>query len=122
MAKAKAIRAAAASAAAEATGEAPAETGTPMFKATETGEAQAHSVARDQLRSYVERIERLDEEKKTIAEDIKEVYGEAKSFGFDTKVLRKVIAIRKLDPNERAEEEALLDTYLHALGMAPEEG
>ncbi|MDA4845927.1 DUF2312 domain-containing protein [Hoeflea poritis] len=93
-----------------------------MFKATETGEAQAHSVARDQLRSYVERIERLDEEKKTIAEDIKEVYGEAKSFGFDTKVLRKVIAIRKLDPNERAEEEALLDTYLHALGMAPEEG
>ncbi|MCY6379264.1 DUF2312 domain-containing protein [Hoeflea prorocentri] len=86
--------------------------------------SEAHGVARDQLRSFVERIERLEEEKKTVADDIKEVYGEAKSMGFDTKVLRKVISIRKLDQNERMEQEAVLDTYLHALGMAeapPEE-
>ena len=86
--------------------------------------SEAHGVARDQLRSFVERIERLEEEKKTVADDIKEVYGEAKSMGFDTKVLRKVISIRKQDQNERMEQEAVLDTYLHALGMAeapPEE-
>lgn len=80
--------------------------------------SEAHGVARDQLRSFVERIERLEEEKKTVADDIKEVYGEAKSMGFDTKVLRKVISIRKQDQNERMEQEAVLDTYLHALGMA----
>ncbi|MEM5474523.1 DUF2312 domain-containing protein [Hoeflea sp. AS60] len=78
------------------------------------------AVARDQLRSIVERIERLEEEKKTIADDIKDVYGEAKSNGYDTKVLRKIIAIRKQDQNDRLEQEAILDTYLHALGMAPE--
>lgn len=81
--------------------------------------SDAGAVARDQLRSYVERIERLEEEKKTISEDIKDVYGEAKAMGFDTKVLRKVIAIRKQDANDRLEQEAILDTYLHALGMAP---
>ena len=80
--------------------------------------SEAHGVARDQLRSFVERIERLEEEKKTVADDIKEVYGEAKSMGFDTKILRKVISIRKQDQNERMEQEAVLDTYLHALGMA----
>jgi uncharacterized protein (UPF0335 family) len=80
--------------------------------------SEAQGVARDQLRAFVERIERLEEEKKTIADDIKEVYGESKSMGFDTKVLRKVISIRKLDQNERMEQEAVLDTYLHALGMA----
>ncbi len=79
--------------------------------------SEAQGVARDQLRAFVERIERLEEEKKTIADDIKEVYGEAKAMGFDTKVLRKVISIRKLDQNERMEQEAVLDTYLHALGM-----
>lgn len=71
----------------------------------------------DQLRSIVERIERLEEEKKTVADDIKEVYAEAKGNGFDTKVLRKVIAIRKRDAAERAEEEAILDLYLTALGI-----
>lgn len=81
--------------------------------------SDAGAVARDQLRSFVERIERLEEEKKTIADDIKDVYGEAKSMGFDTKVLRKVVAIRKQDQNDRLEQEAILDTYLHALGMAP---
>ena len=69
----------------------------------------------------VERIERLEEEKKTIADDIKDVYGEAKAMGFDTKVLRTVISIRRQDQNERMEQEAVLDTYLHALGMAHDE-
>jgi uncharacterized protein (UPF0335 family) len=73
-------------------------------------------VAGDQLKSIVERIERLEEEKKTIADDIKEVYAEAKGNGYDVKVLRKVIAIRKRDLDERKEEEAILDLYLQAVG------
>lgn len=87
------------------------------FSPTETGSAQAHGVARDQLRAFVERIERLEEEKKTVADDIKDVYGEAKGMGFDTKILKKVIALRKKDEQERREEDLVLDTYLHALGM-----
>ncbi|WP_117191850.1 DUF2312 domain-containing protein [Rhizobium terrae] len=79
--------------------------------------SDAHGVARDQLRAFVERIERLEEEKKTIADDIKDVYGEAKSMGFDTKILKKVIALRKKDDQERMEEDLILDTYLAALGM-----
>ena len=75
-------------------------------------------VAGDQLRAFVERIERLEEEKKGIAEDIKAVYAEAKGTGFDVKVLRQVIRLRKQHRNEREEQEALLDLYLHALGMA----
>ncbi len=75
--------------------------------------------AQEQIRSVVERIERLEEEKKAIAEDIKEVYAEAKAMGLDTRVLRKVITLRKKDPHEREEEEAMLALYLHALGMAP---
>lgn len=81
----------------------------------------AHGVARDQLRSFIERIERLEEEKKTIADDIKDVYGEAKGTGFDTKILKEVIRLRKQDADERAERQAILDTYLIALGMAPEQ-
>ena len=77
-------------------------------------------VAGDQLRSFVERIERLEEEKKTIADDIKDVYAEAKGNGFDTKVLRKVISLRKQDQNERQEQESILDLYMQALGMAPD--
>ena len=73
--------------------------------------------AQGQLRAIVERIERLEEEKKTIAADIKEVYAEAKGNGFDTRILRKVISIRKKDADERQEEEAMLDVYLAALGM-----
>ena len=65
-------------------------------------------VASNQLRAFIERIERLEEEKKTIADDIKDVYGEAKAMGYDTKVLRKVVSIRKLDQNERMEQEAVL--------------
>lgn len=79
--------------------------------------SDVHSVARDQLRSFIERIENLESEKKTIADDIKDVYGEAKGMGFDGKILKKVIAIRKMDRDERAEQEAILDTYLAALGM-----
>ena len=79
--------------------------------------SEVQSVARDQLRTIVERIERLEEEKKTIADDIKEVYGEAKANGFDTKALRKIVSLRKQDLNERLEQEAVLDTYMAALGM-----
>jgi uncharacterized protein (UPF0335 family) len=81
--------------------------------------AKAGGIHAAQLKSVVERIERLEEEKKTIADDIKEVYAEAKANGFDTKTLRTVIRLRKEDTNERAEREALLGVYLHALGMAP---
>lgn len=74
-------------------------------------------IAGDQLRAFVERIERLEEEKRVIADDIKEVYAEAKGTGFDTSVLRKLIALRKKQPHEREEEDAILDLYMHALGM-----
>jgi uncharacterized protein (UPF0335 family) len=75
------------------------------------------SVAQDQLRAFVERIERMEEEKASIAADIKEIYAEAKGNGFDTKILRKLLAIRKQDANERAEQEAILELYMAALGM-----
>jgi uncharacterized protein (UPF0335 family) len=78
------------------------------------------TVAREQLRSIVERIERLEEEKKAIADDIRDVYAEAKANGFDTKVLRQVVTLRKKDQTERQEQEAIRDLYLTALGMLPE--
>src|SRR5258707_1982734 len=77
----------------------------------------ATGIAREQLKSIIERIERLEEEKQALADDIKEVYAEAKANGFDTKTLRTVIRIRKQDTSERQEQEALLDLYLQALGM-----
>ena len=77
----------------------------------------AHRFAKDQLKAIIERIERLEEEKKTISDDIRDVYAESKANGFDTKALRAVIKLRKQDANERAEHEAILDTYLNALGM-----
>lgn len=77
------------------------------------------SVAAGQLRALIERIERLEEEKKEVAEQIKEVYAEAKANGFDTRTLRKVVSLRKKPTEERQEEEALLDLYLSALGMLP---
>lgn len=76
------------------------------------------SVAADQLKAIIERIERLEEEKKALADDIKDIYGEAKANGFDTKVLKKIIALRKRDRDERMNEEAILELYLQALGMA----
>jgi uncharacterized protein (UPF0335 family) len=73
--------------------------------------------AADQLRSIVERVERLEEEKKSISDDIRDVYGEAKGNGYDVKALRAIIRLRKQDANERAEQETILETYMRALGM-----
>ncbi len=73
--------------------------------------------AQNQLRQFVEQIERLEEEKKAIAGDIRDKYAEAKAIGFDPKVLRKVVSLRKKSQTDRQEEEAILATYLHALGM-----
>jgi uncharacterized protein (UPF0335 family) len=75
------------------------------------------SVAQDQLRAFIERIERMEEEKAAIAADIKEIYAEAKGNGFDTKTLRRLVTIRKQDANQRMEQEALLELYMSALGM-----
>lgn len=77
----------------------------------------ATSFAKDQLRAIIERIERLEEEKKTISDDIRDVYAEAKGNGFDTKALRTIVRMRKQDANERAEQETILETYMQALGM-----
>jgi uncharacterized protein (UPF0335 family) len=79
--------------------------------------SKTNGVAKDQLRSFVERIERLEEERKTVGDDIKDVYGEAKGVGFIPKIIKRVIALRKMDEHARMEEDAILDTYLHALGM-----
>ena len=83
-----------------------------------TDTISSDSVAQDQIRAFIERIERLETEKSSIAGDIKEVYAEAKGNGFDTKVLRKIIQIRRQDHNQRMEIEALLELYMTALGMA----
>lgn len=80
-------------------------------------EDTAHSFAKGQLKAIIERIERLEEEKKTISDDIKDVYGEAKGNGFDVKVLRTIIRLRKQDADERQEQETILETYMQALGM-----
>lgn len=71
----------------------------------------------EQLKAFIERIERLEEEKKNISDDIKDVYAEAKGNGFDTKVLRKIVSMRRQDQNERKEQEEILSLYLQALGM-----
>lgn len=83
----------------------------------EQSEAPATRFAKDQLQAIVERIERLEEEKKTISDDIRDVYAEAKGNGFDVKALRTIVRMRKQDPNERAEAETILETYMQALGM-----
>ncbi len=80
---------------------------------------QTSGIAQAHLRTLVERIERLEEEKAALAADIREIYAEAKGHGFDAKTLRKVVRLRKLDVMEREEEAALLDLYLHALNMLP---
>jgi uncharacterized protein (UPF0335 family) len=79
--------------------------------------AETASIAAAQLKSIIERIERLEEEKKAIADDIREVYAEAKANGFDAPTLRRVVAMRKVEASERQEKEALLDLYMNALGM-----
>ena len=77
-----------------------------------TGEVDA-----GHLRSFIERVERLEEEKKALSADIKDVYGEAKAIGFDVKIMRKIVSIRRQDRDQRREEETVLDLYLAALGM-----
>lgn len=80
-------------------------------------EAQVGGIAADRLRSLIERIERLEEERKALGNDIKDIFAEAKSAGFDVKVLRQIIRIRKQEPAEVEEQESLLDVYRRALGM-----
>jgi uncharacterized protein (UPF0335 family) len=79
--------------------------------------ADAGGIAADRLKSFIERIERLEEEKAAIAGDIKEVYSEAKSSGFETKIMRQIVRLRKMDVQERNEQEQLLDVYKQAVGM-----
>jgi uncharacterized protein (UPF0335 family) len=74
-------------------------------------------VAADQLRLFIERIERLEEEKKGIADDVKDVYAEAKANGYDTKTMRKIVALRRMETHVRQEADALLETYRAALGL-----
>jgi len=78
----------------------------------------AQTIAAGQLRAFIERIERLETDKKDISDDIKDVYAEMKGQGFDTKAIRTIVRLRKKDANERQEEEAILDLYMSALGMA----
>jgi uncharacterized protein (UPF0335 family) len=73
--------------------------------------------AKDQLKAFIERIEKMEEEKKAIASDIRDIYAESKANGYDVKALRKIIALRKIEPDARQEQEAILETYMHALGM-----
>jgi uncharacterized protein (UPF0335 family) len=80
-------------------------------------EQPAARFAKDQLKAFVERVERLEEEKKAIADDIRDVYAEAKGNGFDVKALRTIVRLRKQDVDERREQETILETYMHALGM-----
>ncbi|MDW9773039.1 DUF2312 domain-containing protein [Sinorhizobium meliloti] len=88
--------------------------------ASRTGhEVSSNQVARDQLRAFIERVERLEEEKATAADDIKAVYAEAKAMGFENKAIRKIIKIRKKSIDDYNNEMAVLDTYLAALGMLP---
>jgi uncharacterized protein (UPF0335 family) len=77
-------------------------------------------IAGERLKSFIERIERLEEEKRALAADIKEVYGEAKGSGFDTKIMRQLIRLRRLDKDDLDEQETLLDIYKRALGMLPD--
>jgi uncharacterized protein (UPF0335 family) len=83
----------------------------------EEPETAQTNFGKEQLKAFVERIERLEEEKKTISDDIRDVYAESKANGFDVKALRAIIRLRKQDVNERNEEQAILETYMHALGM-----
>lgn len=84
---------------------------------TEEASKAVGAVAADRLRSIIERVERLEEERKALGSDIKDIFSEAKSAGFDVKVVRRIIAIRKREPNDVEEEEALTDIYRKALGM-----
>jgi uncharacterized protein (UPF0335 family) len=80
-------------------------------------EEPATRFAKDQLKAIIERIERLEEEKKAISDDIRDVYAESKGNGYDVKALRTIVRLRKQDPNERQEQETIIETYMQALGM-----
>ena len=86
--------------------------GSPVSKKVKAGPVSA-----DRLKSFVERIEKLEEERKAISGDIRDVYSEAKGVGYDVKTMRKIISLRKMEAADRDEQDALLDTYKHALGM-----
>jgi uncharacterized protein (UPF0335 family) len=86
--------------------------GSPVSKKTKPGEVSA-----DRLKSFVERIERLEEERAAIASDIRDIYSEAKGVGYDVKTMRKIVSLRKMDAADRAEQDAMLDVYKHALGL-----
>ncbi len=88
-----------------------------MTAAAAAKEQPATRFAKDQLKAVVERVERLEEEKKALTDDIRDVYAEAKGHGFDVKALRSIVRLRKQDTDERKEQEAILETYMHALGM-----
>jgi uncharacterized protein (UPF0335 family) len=82
-----------------------------------SGKTKAAPVSAERLKSFIERIEKLEEERSSIAGDIRDVYSEAKGVGYDVKTMRKLISLRKMDAADRSEEDTLLDTYKHALGM-----
>ena len=88
-----------------------------MPTAAAAKEKPATRFAKDHLKTFVERVERLEEEKKAIADDIRDVYAEAKANGFDVPSLRTIVRLRKQDTDRRREQEAILETYMHALGM-----
>jgi uncharacterized protein (UPF0335 family) len=85
--------------------------------AAAAAEQPAMKFAKEQLKAFIERVERLEEEKKAIADDIRDVYAEAKGSGFDVRALRAIVRLRKQDTDERREQQATLETYMHALGM-----
>lgn len=89
-----------------------------MKQAASAMEVEANGVAADELRQFIERVERLDEERKAIADDIRDVYAEAKGRGYDVKALKAILRLRAKEPHEREEEEAILELYKSALGMA----
>lgn len=84
---------------------------------SEIGHNSGMAMAKDQIKSIIERIERLEEERAATASDIRDIYAEAKGNGFDVKAMRAIVRLRKQDPNERREHEEILETYMHALGM-----
>ena len=88
-----------------------------MPATAEAKEQPATRFAKDQLKAIIERVERLEQEKKAISDDIRDVFAEAKVNGFDVKALRTIVKMRKIETSEREEQEAILETYLHALGM-----
>jgi uncharacterized protein (UPF0335 family) len=89
-----------------------------FFPPSKSGEAlMSNSVSGEELKAFIERIERLEEEKAALAGDIRDVYSEAKANGFDTKIMRKIVTLRRKDHAERKEEEAIMELYLEALGM-----